>query len=388
MRTLLSFALLAWLATPAEAGWISGGGELVKNKNNPWFIQNTTQVRYCIEKDATFRWSEDELDVFFTSAVAYWREEFRRASYTSAPLGPQVNVFTQTFVREACSATTDLRVQFGVLSDSQRAGLGGVDPKEHVAFTIRTDYDDVNLRGRGFLYVTPDNGPERYRGDEYQDGVWHAANGAYLVEMLEHEVGHVLGLSHFGHELMDEEFGENLVTHPHPLRRPGAPVRATLTFNFEAPRQTCDLRDPHLRHLAMETFGLPQTFDCLRFEFQSDGSGSPQSALIAYRDGTTWRSAGRIDFNGWSTKGGPAIVVKYKPEQQVFSDARPGVRGVAQAIPFGITTQLRGWFVAEGSDESTYLLFDVDPETFTVAAMKPDVGLRWVAFYAWNDDGL
>ncbi len=44
LLTLLAFPTL-W------AGWTSGGGELLRTAINPWFIQNTKVVHYCVLAD-------------------------------------------------------------------------------------------------------------------------------------------------------------------------------------------------------------------------------------------------------------------------------------------------------------------------------------------------
>lgn len=42
--------LLTALSTNLRAGsWSSGGGNLLKDANNPWFIQNAESVTYCLE---------------------------------------------------------------------------------------------------------------------------------------------------------------------------------------------------------------------------------------------------------------------------------------------------------------------------------------------------
>lgn len=60
----LKFILLAVvgvLSLDVYAGMDSGGGKIVKDSNNPWFVNNTSQVNYCIERDSsTFLWRPTE----------------------------------------------------------------------------------------------------------------------------------------------------------------------------------------------------------------------------------------------------------------------------------------------------------------------------------------
>lgn len=39
------------MSCTALAGMDSGGGMIVKDSKNPWFLNNTDQVSYCIERD-------------------------------------------------------------------------------------------------------------------------------------------------------------------------------------------------------------------------------------------------------------------------------------------------------------------------------------------------
>ena len=48
---ILTFLILFFSAV-SEAGTISGGGaKLTQVKDNPWFVHNTSEVRYCIKHD-------------------------------------------------------------------------------------------------------------------------------------------------------------------------------------------------------------------------------------------------------------------------------------------------------------------------------------------------
>lgn len=378
LRALL-FAVLPLVASSAQAGWVSGGGELIKNKNNPWFIQNTETVGYCIEKDdATFRLSPQRLDELIHDALDYWRAEFRRAAVSSAGT-PSMSLLTQTLVKRPCSEAVDLRFQFGVLSPEQRAGLGGVDPREHVAFVIRTEYDERQLKGRGFLYVTPDNGPERYRGDDYRDGVWHEANGRHLFEILVHELGHVFGLPHFGMEFMAESFGEWLVQYPRPIPAEGQPETATLSFNYGVPRQRCQL-DAYETAKLREFFEIQEDFSCVGFEFAPGPDFNPATARLSYRVNGVWRSAATIEFKSWKIDSHPNIKLKFRAEQQVFAVDGPGT---AFALPSAVT-EASGWSTTDRSQTRKYVSFEFEPTTFKVSGLYPDVGLRHLLFYAWN----
>jgi hypothetical protein len=93
--------------------WSSGGGELVKDADNPWFLQNTKEVRYCIKVDReNFHVSEGAIDRSIHAALDYWKKEFAKAF---SPAG-MVVLGTQKFLKTACSSGTDLAFQFGHLN--------------------------------------------------------------------------------------------------------------------------------------------------------------------------------------------------------------------------------------------------------------------------------
>src|SRR4051812_27862966 len=57
------------LIVSAFGGWVSGGGELVRDTQNPWFIQNTASVSYCIEVDPNhFKAPRDRIEAVVKTA--------------------------------------------------------------------------------------------------------------------------------------------------------------------------------------------------------------------------------------------------------------------------------------------------------------------------------
>jgi len=175
------------------AGWTSSGGELASDAHNPWWIQNTETVRYCIAVDAaTVSVDADAIDASLQLAIGYWKAQFDGD-------GP-VKVVTQTFERVACNAGGEIALHIqageGTLDELQRAFLAGHLDKI-VGIAVRTAYDRVNLRGAGFVYLRGD-------GDNYQQ--WRRRQ--QLTRVLVHELGHVFGLSHVDFSIMDERAPE------------------------------------------------------------------------------------------------------------------------------------------------------------------------------------
>lgn len=179
----------------ANAGWNSGGGELIKDSNNPWFIQNTKNITYCVGVDeANFHVKLDHAEEIIADAFSYWKKEF--AYSRSENDGFEFKVATQQFVKEDCSDSTDIRFQLGFLTPEQTTKLS--DIREFISRAIRTDYDRVHLKGKGFIYIAPEAGTLRPTSTELADTPWQMANGKILLQVLIHELGHVFGIPHMG----------------------------------------------------------------------------------------------------------------------------------------------------------------------------------------------
>lgn len=179
----------------ATGGWIGGGGELVKDSANPWFLQNTEKVSYCILQDEShFHIAPALAARRVRDAINYWKEEFSRAN-TLKVENRTALVATQDFQQVNCSQSgIDIVFQLGELSADQLQFIK--DPTELVGLTIRTSYDRVHLRGRGFIYVAPDSGPFKSNSDRMVDAPWSLNEGGLLLHVLAHELGHVFGIQH------------------------------------------------------------------------------------------------------------------------------------------------------------------------------------------------
>lgn len=205
-RGIAAFALIA-LPAISFAGWTSGGGELIRDGQNPWFLANVKSVTYCVEVDeANFGQTRSQVSSIIVKALNNWKLEFRNARYLNSNLG----IAAQTFHETSCSANPDIRFQFGVLSGEQLKKLD--DPTRFLGVTVRTDYDPVQMRGRGFVYVSPARGPLKIAGEKVVKEPWALENGGLLYLVLVHELGHVFGFPHSSEraDLMNERFIEQI----------------------------------------------------------------------------------------------------------------------------------------------------------------------------------
>lgn len=219
IKTLIS--VIVTLPTIALAGeWSSGGGAILRDANNPWFLENTKEVSYCIKSDSkSFSDLPTPLPEIVEKAVRYWKDQMADVSATTNgyPISkdPKVDyviirVATQKFTyNPKCSGNEDIVFQFGVQDSKQKKFFG--KSSGIIGAAVRTDYDEVNLKGKGFVYITADKGPNQYKGDHLRPNAWHEGKSGLLFRAVVHELGHVFGLSHGGEGIMAESYSESLL---------------------------------------------------------------------------------------------------------------------------------------------------------------------------------
>ncbi len=194
-KSTLTFLSILAFTSSLYADWHSGGGQLPADHDNPWFIHNTLKVSYCFKIDENnFGVPLESVREAFDKAREYWKEQFQHfAASESSEERNQVRTGMQSFTEETCTPKTDMIIQLGVLSEAQKSYFE--KPDLVIANTVRTEYDPVNLRGKGFIYVSPEKGPLalRYTTAEHR---WSRNNGNVLTRILIHEMGHVFGLKH------------------------------------------------------------------------------------------------------------------------------------------------------------------------------------------------
>ncbi len=191
---------------PAEKGsaarggdWSGGGGENFGVHQNPWFLENKENVYYCIISSEDFGATETQVEEKIQRAIAYWKTEFSFLAQVTLP-SLKVRLGIQNFSKTPCDYNTDIIFQAGFLSEDQKSKIG--NPQDYIGYAARTDYDRVQLMGKGFIYLAKS-------GDVLQNfpvpGVedfWQHRDQFFLEAVLIHEMGHVFGMTRTQHYMM------------------------------------------------------------------------------------------------------------------------------------------------------------------------------------------
>lgn len=176
----------------------SGGGYIYGYESNPWFIGNTSQVSYCVDIDQdNFGVSAALATEAIEKSIHNWQETLKKAPFAhhqEEPVGTLITG-TQEFIKVSCTEeSVDIRFQLGRISDEQRRHLG--HPQKFIASTVQTSYDEINMKGQGFIYVAPEKGDLRPKADDLAKSFWGFEGGLFLEATITHELGHVFGLQH------------------------------------------------------------------------------------------------------------------------------------------------------------------------------------------------
>ncbi len=319
-----------------EGGMSTGGGLLIGTAANPWFLQNTDKVSYCIDIDEqNFGISHDRAKKVIERSIDRWKQSFSQANnsyYTSKDLQPYAPLLiaTQQFAEEACSPHTDLRFQLGRLSDDQAHLIPKRDSV--IGMAVRAKYDTVNLRGRGFIFVAAHKGPFKPSAHSFASDPWSVCDGCIFEATITHELGHVFGVPHLEGDkvfLMSEKFVEIMTDKVNVMaikeEKIGAewldksfPPGGIFSFPKRFSYRDCDLA------IAQKFFAYKADQNCLILEFDNDlvtvlaapdKSGTPQK-IGAIKAGLITSTGSRTESG---TDDATLMRIRLPLEQKVFT---------------------------------------------------------------------
>ncbi|MBF0298774.1 MAG: hypothetical protein HQK51_08645 [Oligoflexia bacterium] len=205
--------------------WSSGGGDISEMEKNPWFIENTENVPFCVQIDEkNFGASKDVAVEKIFKAIDHWNREFN--GYKLRRWNHEVRLATQKFHEVPCNQKHLITFQFGVLQNEQKEYFKQRRINRIVGHTVRTSYDEENLRGEGFVYIAPEEGELAPNWDGIYKKHWQLAGGRLLEFLLVHEIGHIFGVPHLevgfdtypmygmltGTDYMDDDFPMRLIS--------------------------------------------------------------------------------------------------------------------------------------------------------------------------------
>ncbi len=215
---------------------------------------------------------------------------------------------TQSFIEVACGTNDiDLQFQFGyeTLTPEQKTFLK--DPSKYVGVAVRTAYDPVQIRGKGFIYVASDTGPNAYRNNgTLVSKAW--SQPKLLQYVILHELGHIFGLPHAGGGLMSQTFLEQVLNAKLYQIFSKIEVESYLSPNTEV--KMCDGMDMNTR----QWFGASAQTACITLN---------QLPLGGYQvsgdNGVKLGTLRPVVMSAMDLRSKPAMVLNLPDEQKVFS---------------------------------------------------------------------
>jgi hypothetical protein len=240
-------------------------------------------VDYCIDMDEqAMGVSAARAAELVRSALQYWKNSFElsfRDNYGAGQLVPfgQVRIATQEFVQYPCNRRNLLRFQLGRLATPEQEQLIGPN-HDLIGIAMRTAYDNVNMRGSGFVFITPQTGPLKTRAAGFSEEAWSTCDGCVLELALRHELGHVFGVDH----VADGDASWNFMANH-------------FLAEFTADGTITSLKNPKVARFINAKFGLPFfTFDEVRPIADQVRNDSQSRELLGQLDEDEWVQVRRI----------------------------------------------------------------------------------------------
>ncbi len=210
-KFLFLLALVCSFEASADGISSSGTGSVETFETNPWFIGDDV-VNYCVQTSDGISLDGIRVQQVVRSAIEDWVSTLKsvKPEYTGLQLpdGKRKTLSTR-FSPQACDETTDLVFKIGVFDAQVEQDLAHL-PVRTIGFAQMLQFQHKSGRARGYIWITPDQGPRKYIDGE---GFWKRDNALYAV--LLHELGHVFGIKHQSRSLGSANY-ESLMSADYP----------------------------------------------------------------------------------------------------------------------------------------------------------------------------
>ncbi len=326
---ILVMITTALFAFSAHSGTISGGGgKIQRYESNPWFLENTKVIRYCIAVDQNFGVSKRTIHRIVRLAINEWKDAFdftEDSVYESGSLEPygQIRVATQRFQRNC--EMPDLNFQFGFLTKEQLEYFS--DPREYVGAAVRTTYDLKTLKSKGFVYIAPLEGELAPDVQDIDKQAWQKFNHKLLKLTLSHELGHIFGIGHNSNgwpnmnvmtsllpaTIIDKHFTKMYADGNSWAVKDRSPMTLFKTRTTDVYSSCNDIFwGWHSSYRLPGNYKKPQ---CTKIEFFEDYVVMSESE----DHGSSWHEIGKLKSNNWSRSFQSYVKVYLPKAQQVFT---------------------------------------------------------------------
>lgn len=196
-----------------KGGAMDGGGTggIREEEGAAWFYQDKSSgaISVCIKRSPKFKASLSDIkqviqvsfntwDAYIQQANIYHRED---DNGNQIPYPKNLKILTRIKF-EKCSPNTELTFYFGLKDKRVNEVLSGLNSLKGFAFRKYEDIDSINGTSKGIVWIfDPVDTPEDISDDIYFD--WSQTK--YLQAIVNHEVGHIMGVGHYSNTIMQQD---------------------------------------------------------------------------------------------------------------------------------------------------------------------------------------
>jgi hypothetical protein len=307
-------------------GWVSSGGEVFQFAKNPWFVKNTTDVKYCVEFSAS-EFSADKKTVLslVKESFDYWKSEFS-GNMLAKPANPisdlVIELGQQNFLfNDYCQGNEEIIFKFGYQTLSEEEILYLEKPEKFLGVTIRKEY--FQLKGTGVVFISGDIGEHSYVTSSPQTVTQAWRYPKLLKYVILHEIGHIFGVPHTGSGLMSEVFLDQLL-----IKKIAALYVREPIMPFIQPVLNAEICDKSIfpegsQDFIAEYFKLDTSTDCIKLQISESKKDFEIFSKKKIETESFWKKIGVVNINfseisDFSLK--PAVMLQLPADQNIYEN--------------------------------------------------------------------